>query len=210
MEEARTATARPALLSAAVDVFRACGDAPAARQAADELAAMASASPSPVLGAMAAHATGSVLILEGQAAAALAVLRPAARSWQTLRMPYEGAHTSVAIGLACAALSDRVAADLEFGNAREAFLTLGAQPDVDRLDALTGRPPSAEGLSDRERAVLAHLAAGESNKEIAEALMVSPHTVRRHVEHIFTKLGVTSRAAATAYAYRHGLLERAE
>ena len=116
----------------------------------------------------------------------------------------------VAIGLACAALSDRVAADLEFGNAREAFLTLGAQPDVDRLDALTGRPPSAEGLSDRERAVLAHLAAGESNKEIAEALMVTPHKVRRHVEHIFTKLGVTSRAAATAYAYRHGLLERAE
>ena len=125
-------------------------------------------------------------------------------------MPYEGARTSVAIGLACAALSDRTAADLEFGNAREAFLALGAEPDVDRLTALSGGRPSAEDLSDREREVLTHLAAGETNREIAEALGISPHTVRRHVEHIFTKLGVTSRAAATAHAYEHGLLARAE
>ena len=208
--EARTATERPALLGAAVDIFRACGDAAAARSAADELSTMASASTSPVLEAMAAHATGTVLIVEGEPAAALEHLRSAAYSWRTLQMPYEGARTSVAIGLACAALSDRTAADLEFGNAREAFRTLGAEPDVDRLDALTGGPPSADGLSEREREVLRHLAAGETNREIAEALGISSHTVRRHVEHIFSKLGVTSRAAATAHAYEHGLLVRAE
>jgi DNA-binding NarL/FixJ family response regulator len=210
LREARTATERPALLSAAVDVFRACGDAAAARSAAEELATMASASTSPVLEAMAAHAAGTVLILEGEPAAALEHLRSAARSWCTLQMPYEAARTSVAVGLACAALADHTAADLAFRNAREAFLALGAGPDVDRLDTLTGKPPAAEGLSDRECEVLGHLAAGRTNKEIAEALRISPHTVRRHVEHIFTKLGVTSRAAATAHAYEHGLLARAE
>jgi DNA-binding NarL/FixJ family response regulator len=118
--------------------------------------------------------------------------------------------TSGAIGLACAALSDHTGADLEFGNAREAFRTLGARPDLDRLTALTGGPPSADNLSEREREVLTHLASGETNREIAAVLGISPHTVRRHVEHIFTKIGVTSRAAATAHAYEHGLLTSAE
>jgi DNA-binding NarL/FixJ family response regulator len=209
LREARTATERPALLSAAVDIFRACGDAAAARSAADELATMASASTSPVLEAMAAHATGTVLISEGEPAAALEHVRSAAHSWRTLQMPYEAARTSVAIGLACAALSDHTAADLEFGNARGVFLALRAEPDLDRLNALTRWPPSAEDLSEREREVLTHLAAGETNMQIADALGISPHTVRRHVEHIFTKLGVTSRTAATAHAYEHGLLTRA-
>jgi DNA-binding NarL/FixJ family response regulator len=209
LQEARTATERPALLSAAVDIFRACGHAAAARSAADELATMASASRSPVLEAMAAHATGTVLISEGEPAAALEHVRSAAHSWRTLQMPYEAARAGVAIGLACAALSDHTAADLEFGNARGVFLALGAEPDLDRLDALTRGSSSAEDLSEREREVLTHLAAGETNMQIADALGISPHTVRRHVEHIFTKLGVTSRAAATAHAYEHGLLERA-
>ena len=210
LREARTATERPALLSAAVDIFRASEDAVAARSAAEELSTTASASTSPVLEAMAAHATGTVLIVEGEPAAALEHLRSAAHAWCTLQMPYEGARTGVAIGLACAALSDGIAANLEFGNARETFHALGAQPDVDRLDAFTGGRPPAEYLSEREHEVLMHLAAGETNKEIAEALGISPHTVRRHVEHIFTKLGVTSRTAATAHAYEHGLLTRAE
>ncbi len=54
--------------------------------------------------------------------------------------------------------------------------------------------------------VLRHVAAGKTNREVAEALTISPHTVRRHLENIFSKLGVGSRAAATAHAYEHGLL----
>ncbi|MGE3289541.1 MAG: LuxR C-terminal-related transcriptional regulator, partial [Pseudonocardia sp.] len=210
LHEARTATERPALLSAAVEIFCACGDAAAARSAAEELATTASTSTSPVLAAMAAHSTGAVLMAEGEPAAALPHLRSAACSWHTLQMPYEAARTGVAIGLACAALADHAGAGLEFANARAAFRTLGAEPDVGRLDALTTGPPSTDDLSERERQVLTHLAAGETNREIAQALGISPHTVRRHVEHIFTKLGVTSRAAATAHAYEHGLLARAE
>jgi DNA-binding NarL/FixJ family response regulator len=208
LHEASTATNRPALLAAAVDILRAAGDVDGARTAAEELASIADA---PVLEAMAAHATGAVLAATDPAAA-LAHLRGAVRQWQALRLPYEAARTTVVLGLACAALGDRAGADLELANARATFAALGARPDLDRLDALTGAPPSGDrdALSAREREVLALLAAGKTNREIADALVLSPHTVRRHVEHIFAKLGVTTRAAATAHAYEHGLVRRVE
>ena len=61
-------------------------------------------------------------------------------------------------------------------------------------------------LTGREIEVLAHVAAGRTNREIASALTISQHTVGRHLENVFAKLGVNSRAAATAYAYEHHLL----
>ena len=64
----------------------------------------------------------------------------------------------------------------------------------------------APTLSAREREVLTHVAAGKTNKEIATVLLISEHTVGRHLENIFAKLGVTSRAAAIAYAYEHHVL----
>ncbi len=88
---------------------------------------------------------------------------------------------------------------------------LGARPDLDRLARLKGLLGERAGddlLSEREREVLAHLAAGKTNREIAADLTISQHTVGRHVENIFAKLGVTSRAAATAYAYQHHLLSK--
>jgi DNA-binding CsgD family transcriptional regulator len=157
-----------------------------------------------------------VLAGEGDVVAALAELRAAAAAWRSLGMPYEAARTAVAVGLACAAMGDGVAAALELGTARDAFAGLGARPDIERLDVLISagvRGPGAPAdrgarLSAREREVLAGLAAGKTNREIADALVISQHTVGRHVESIFAKLGVTSRAAATAYAYEHGLLSR--
>ena len=207
---------RPALLSAAVDIFRVTGDLPAARSAADELATIAAASSSEVLGAMAAQAIGAVLLGEGDPAAGLVELRAAATAWQSLKMPYEAALAAVLRGRACLALGDRTSAALEFDNAEDTFIKLGAITDLDRLTALTSGlvegtapPMAAEGtpaLSDRELQVLAQLATGKTNREIAARLVISQHTVGRHLEHIFTKLGVTSRAAATAYAYEHHLL----
>jgi len=64
----------------------------------------------------------------------------------------------------------------------------------------------SHGLTERELEVLSHLAAGESNKAIATELVVSVRTVDRHVSNIFIKLGVSSRAAATAYAHQHHLV----
>jgi DNA-binding NarL/FixJ family response regulator len=179
--------------------------------AADELAAVADRSSSPLLRAMAAHARGSVLAAEGDLVGALTELRAAARAWQSLRMPYEAARTAVLIGIACAALGDRRSATLEFDNARTTFTELGARPDLDHLAGLTGlavEPVGERVLSDREHEVLVHLAGGKTNRQIADDLTISPHTVGRHVDHIFAKLGVTSRAAATAYAYEHGLMSK--
>jgi DNA-binding NarL/FixJ family response regulator len=207
---------RPALLSAAVEIFRANGDLPGARSAADELAAIAAASSSVVLRALAAQATGTVLTAEGDSVAALSELRVAATAWRSLRMPYDAARTAVLLGLACSMLGDRTSAALEFDNARETFSELGAAPDLAHLATLTSglvegatQPTPTDGtaaLTARERQVLAHVASGKTNKQIAAELVISEHTVGRHLDNVFTKMRVTSRAAATAYAYEHDLL----
>jgi DNA-binding CsgD family transcriptional regulator len=153
------------------------------------------------------HTRRFLLMAEGDAAAALVALRAAARTWQSLHMPYDAARTAVLVGLACAELGDSAGTEMEFGCAADTFTTLGAGPDLARVNGLRhGRTGGPTTLSDREREVLLHLAAGRTNRQIAARLVVSPHTVARHVEHIYAKLGVTNRAAATTYAYQHHLL----
>ena len=85
---------------------------------------------------------------------------------------------------------------------------LGAAPDVARMEAASGRPASISGLSARELEVLQALATGKTNRAIADELCISEKTVARHISNIFNKLGLSSRAAATAYAYEHGLMGR--
>jgi DNA-binding NarL/FixJ family response regulator len=208
LEEAGDARERPALLAAAVDIHRAVGDTPGARAAADELTVAAASSSSPLLAAMAAQAAGTVFLAEGDPVAAMPWLRRAAAGFGAMHMPYEAARTAVVAGLARTALGDHTTAGIELDNARATFAELGAGPDLERVDALTGSRQAGAGLSEREREVLGHVVAGRTNRQIAEALVISPHTVRRHVENIFVKLGVNSRAAATAYAYEHGLVAR--
>ncbi len=204
LDETAVATTRPALLAAAVDIYCAAGDLERAKTAASQLAEHAARSPSAVLGAMAAQARGAVLLDEDDPRAAIRPLREAARSWQSFRMPYEAARTAALLARACDALGDQSAAALELANAKDGFARLGATPDLAPLDDEPGDP--AAELSGREREVLGLIAAGHTNREIAAALVISQHTVRRHVENIFAKLGVATRAAATAYAYEHGLL----
>ncbi len=215
LTEAANPGERPALLAAAVEIYRSTGDVPSARAAVDELDGIAGNSASEMLRAMAALATGAVLLSEGDAVTALTHLRAADAAWQHLHMPYERARTELLIGLSCAALGDRTSAALEFGSAREIFAELGARPDTDRLEALMelgapAEPPDptedTRSLSVRELEVLALMAAGKTNRMIATELGISQHTVGRHVENIFAKLGVTSRAAATSHAYEHHLL----
>jgi DNA-binding NarL/FixJ family response regulator len=88
------------------------------------------------------------------------------------------------------------------------FEQLGAAPDLGRVDSLVRRATSGEphGLTPRELQVLRLVAAGRTNKAIAAELVLSERTVDRHVSNIFTKLGLSSRAAATAYAYEHRLV----
>ncbi len=213
LQEARQPTRRAALLSAAVEIHRVGGDRDAATDAAAELEDIAAGSTSEVIRAMAQHANGGVRLDGGDVSGALAELRAAAATWQKLAMPYEAARTGVLVGLACAALGDTTTASLELENAGATFTSLGAasalaglKPLADGLGAASRPASSGTALSERELEVLAHVAAGRTSPEIAEELIISRHTVRRHLENIYAKLGVNSRAAATAYAYEHDLL----
>lgn len=199
--------ARASLLAASVEIMLAAGDVQAARAAADELAGFAEELAAPLLEATAAHALGAVLLAEGETHAALTALRRAWTRWWELKAPYETARVRVLIGLACQQLGDADSAEMELKSARRTFEELGATLDVDRIDGLVPQPPKAPGgLTERELEVLTLVAAGKANREVAAVLVISEHTARRHLQNIFTKLDLTSRAAATAYAYKHGLV----
>lgn len=196
---------RARVLGPCVQVMLAVGQAAAARAAADELAGIAAELGSPLLRAEADHAEGAVRLAEGDPKAALRALRRAERGWFELEAPYEGARTRVLTARACEAVGDHDGADLERDGARATFERLGAKLDLARLDHRS-EPEAPDGLTAREVEVLRALARGGTNRVIAEELFISEKTVASHVSHIFTKLGVTSRSAATAYAYDHDLV----
>jgi DNA-binding CsgD family transcriptional regulator len=179
-----------------------------------------------VLGAIAQHAAGSVALAEGDARGALEPLRCAREVWQRVGAPYLGARVRVVAARAFQALGDRDGAALELDAARKVFVQLGAAPDLAAIASIAtpavpdakpaagrsgdARPEAARpdhGLSARELEVLRLVASGKTNKQIGRELFVSEKTVDRHVSNIFAKLDVPSRAAATAWAYRHGLVE---
>jgi ATP/maltotriose-dependent transcriptional regulator MalT len=198
---------RTRLLPANAEVALAVGDTGDARGAADELSAIAANYDSLMLRAIAAHVQGMVALAEGNPASALISLRAARGTWQELDAPYETARTRVLIGLACRALGDEDTAVLELEEATTMFEQLGALPDLVRVGALVGRATAdTHGLTPRELEVLRLVAAGKTNRDIAAELVVSEHTVARHVQNIFTKLGVSSRTAATAFAFEHHLM----
>jgi ATP/maltotriose-dependent transcriptional regulator MalT len=199
---------RPRLLEPYVEAMLAAGDVQAAEVAARELATIGrTGAQPPLLRAIAARADGLVKLAKGDPKAALVALRSTWELWQTLDAPYESARARVAIAHACQALGDTDGAAVELAAARKAFDDLGALPDRDRVDALAGSsPPAPGGLSPRELEVLRLVASGGTNRDIASNLGISERTVDRHVSNIFTKLDVSSRAAATAFAYEHRLV----
>jgi DNA-binding NarL/FixJ family response regulator len=200
--------ARANVLPAYVEIMLAAGDLEEASSATRELEVIADNQKSEVLGALLARARGAVALAEGDAATALVALRNAANVWQELQAPYEAARVRVLIGLACRALGDEDTAVMELETARGVFERLGAAPDLARVASLLGRSASHEshGLTARELQVLRLVAAGGTNRSIAAELVLSERTIERHVSNIFTKLRVSSRAAATAFAYEHQLV----
>jgi DNA-binding NarL/FixJ family response regulator len=204
LDERQDPIARSRLLPACVEVLLEGEDVGAARAAADELAEIAGQLAAPYPSALAAEASGAVLVAEGDPRAALTTLRAAHRLWRELEAPHQAARVRVLIGVACRELGDGASAELEFEAARGALEELGARPDLERLARLAGSPRPG-GLSRRESEVLTLVAAGKTNRAIATELFISEKTVARHVSNIFTKLALSSRAEATAYAYKHGL-----
>jgi DNA-binding CsgD family transcriptional regulator len=195
------------LLTAAVTIMLAAGDIDSARQATAELAGIAAVYPTAGVQAELAAARGAVALSEGDPAAALPLLRSASRAWREIDVPHAVATVSVLLGLACRAVGDEDAAQLELESARSTFVRLGARPDLQRAEELL-RPAEVPGpLSAREIEVLRLVAAGKTNHAIATELFVSERTVHRHVSNIFDKLGVRSRTAAASYAIQHHLVD---
>jgi DNA-binding CsgD family transcriptional regulator len=208
LAEAPDDLVRAKLLEPQVEVALAGGDLRGAREAADGLSDLAETFDAPLLRAMAARADGAVRLATGDVEGALGILRRAWDAWRDLDAPFEAARVRVLVGRACRELGDMDGAMLEFEAAREVFERLGAVPDLSRLDRETGQHDLGypSGLSPREVEVLRLVAAGKTNRAIADDLTISERTVDRHVSNIFTKLDVSTRAAATAFAYEHGLV----
>jgi DNA-binding NarL/FixJ family response regulator len=207
LNEATDAFKRTKLLPAQVEIMLAAGEVEEAGEACRELEELAAAIDTDVVRAMAAHSRGAVALAEENARDAIGPLRRAFEMWEKAEVPHEAARTRMLLGLACKALGDDEAASLELAAAKAVFERLGAASDMARIDALQTAPAARRRneLTPRELQVLRLIAAGKTNKAIARQLAVSERTVDRHVSNILTRLGVPSRAAATAYAYDHKL-----
>jgi ATP/maltotriose-dependent transcriptional regulator MalT len=200
------------LLALLVEVHLEEGNLDGAGRVARRLGQLAQAQRGPYLRAVAALAEGQLRVASGQGDAR-ACLHEALEGFGRARLPMEVARTRLELARALAEPMPEVAV-AEAKAALEEFERLQAARHADAAGALlrslgapvrTG-PGGAGALTGRELEVLRLVAAGLSNQEIATALVISEHTVRRHLQNIFAKIDVPSRAAATAYAYQHNLI----
>jgi DNA-binding CsgD family transcriptional regulator len=193
-------------LRAHIEIMLAVDDVAEARRAADELTAICADGVTPMLEAIASRAHGAVCLAEGDSAAALAPLRRSAATWREVDAPYELARTRELVGVTLRDLDDSEGAALEFEAAARAYEKLGAEPDLARVSGRTESGGQSTVLTAREVEVLRLVASGRTNRAIANELVLSEKTVARHISNIFVKLGLSSRAAATAYAYQHNFV----
>lgn len=199
---------RATLLVAYAEVLFATGDIAGARAVAAELGELARLLGAQLLSAAAETVEARIAIVEGRHGEALAPLRRAWMAWQRLDAPFEAARARVQIGIAYRELGDAESAAMEFDAARWVFQQLGARPEIENLNAIApalGGMERARGLTGREVEVLRLVADGRTNKEIAAALVISEHTVARHVQNMLAKLGFSSRAQLAAFAVESGV-----
>lgn len=199
---------RAQLLAGQCEIALASGDVDTARAAATELGQTAQEYQSSGLEAAARQADGAVWVHDGKVQEAVGTLRSACRLWQEMDAQYSAARTRLLLSKAHRELGDDDGARLELDAAENTFRRLGATPALAELEELQGKSSLPAGLTDRQGEVLELVATGASNSEIGTSLFISKRTVDRHVSDIFTKLGVSSRTEATAWAFEHGLVPR--
>ncbi|MBP2266570.1 DNA-binding NarL/FixJ family response regulator [Pseudarthrobacter sp. PvP004] len=149
------------------------------------------------------HARGSVLMAERRWPEAMTALEAAAQAYRSQRLRYELAEIHDRLASVNAAMGEHRAADAERATAAAIRAQLGAA-NISWLKT-SGEPG---GLTSREVEVLSCVLSGSSNRQIADSLTISEKTAGRHLANIFTKIGVTSRTAAAAWARQHGIPER--
>ena len=197
---------RARLLAAQAEVALAAEDLDEARSAAEELETVALEAGTLASEAAAATAIGALHLAEGDVPGALDRLRSASASWHELKLPYEAAKARVLCAKALRIGGDADGARLELRAALDGFERLGAIPDAADAARLLGSPGAIPGgLTPREVEVLHLVAAGKTNRDIAVELVISEHTVARHLQNMYAKIDVSSRSGATAFAFEHGL-----
>ena len=204
--EAENPVDRARLLPAAVEIHLAAGNLEAAAQAVEQLDAIVSQNETETLTALADHARGLVLLATDMVEEAIVAFGKARGAWVQLDAPYEAAVARVGVARAALEMGDEERAQIEASEALAVFERLGAAPAAERARSLIGGADDQGPLTSRELEVLALVASGSTNREVAAELVLSERTVDRHVSNILTKLGVSSRTAATTYAYEHRLL----
>lgn len=210
LDETADPPGRARLLPAYVEVMLGAADPAAAAEGAAELGRAARQLGAPLLAAAASYAEGTCSTAAGDGRTGLEWLRDSWARWRELDAPYESARVRLAMAEAHRLLGDPDSAELELEAAAWVFDHLGAVPDLEQVRRLSTRAAPAGPLTGREAEVLRLVATGVTNRTAASRLFISEKTVARHLSNIFAKLGVSSRAAATAYAYEHGLLEDGE
>jgi DNA-binding CsgD family transcriptional regulator len=208
LADTRAPAARARVLAAAVEILLAARDLDNACAATGELTEIATRIGASLLHAASAHATGALLLAQEDIAGASTSLRQAWEIWRDLEMPYEEAQTCLLVAAVCEKRGDEDGRRLELETARRLFTQLRAESCLARIAEQSERATHQRigSLSEREAQVLRQLAAGKTNRAIADELFISEKTVARHVSNIFDKLGVSSRAGATAWAFQHNLI----
>jgi ATP/maltotriose-dependent transcriptional regulator MalT len=200
VEQPANRPGRVELLRATVQIAVAAGDLDTAARCVTELETILATYDSAFARASALLARGRLELARGDAAASV-TLTEAARLWHELAIPFEVATTRTVLAQALHDRGDVDAAVAMFASARRLFDQLGVAHA--HAEAVPAARPA--GLTEREIEVLRLIAEGRTNKEIAAELYLSAKTVSRHLSNIFTKIGVSSRSAATAFAYQHDL-----
>lgn len=202
---------RARLLGAALDIFLRQGRLEDADRVVDELGSLRD-SDAPFFEAFHAAAVGRLAAARGEVGEGLRHLRLACETLRGLGFRYDMACGQLELAILAADSGDNDTARMEFAAALAGFESLGAHQDAERARAAASSLPSDHAsdsgpLTERELDVLRLVGTGMTNRQIARDLNVSHHTVGRHLSNIFIKLGVRSRAAATASAIQLGLVD---